>query len=271
MTRMKRVLQFLFEWRQDVKASWGTAQQLLLKQLAQQYRYSWLGILWAVMPSVLTALVLMTGQQTLVEVGDRIAVPRAFYGILGLGMAQSFIEGMNSSRLLFTRNQQLFRRYKVPLDGFVIAALLDVFLNTLIRLGVVCVFFVVFQVKPMTATLPLAVIGFISVAMQGIGFGLICAPLNSLKIDFENLFMVMPWIVFAITPVFAPFSPGSIFGALSRHIPLATLFEATRAAAYGGPSDPWAVVPGFVTAVTVLVCGWIFCRLSRPYVIERIL
>jgi lipopolysaccharide transport system permease protein len=263
-------LRFGAEWRKDVVASWGTALQLLQKQLAQQYRYSWLGFFWAVMPSALTALVLMAGQRTSIQI-DGAVIPAAFYGVFGLGMAQTFIEGMNASRTLFTRNQQLFSRYKAPLDGFIMAALLEVLLNTSIRMAVIVVVFIVFQVHPATATISLSAIGFIAVACQGIGFGLLCAPLNSLKSDFDNFFAVAPWIVFGVTPVFIPFNSESIFGSISQKIPLSNLFEATRAAAYGVGANPWAVIPGLALGLLMLGFGWIFCRLARPYVIERIL
>jgi lipopolysaccharide transport system permease protein len=268
--RMRRTARFFSVWGQDVQASWGTAQQLLQRQLAQQYRYSWLGFFWAVVPSALIALVLMAGQRSEIKL-DGMIVPAAFYGVFGLGMAQSFIEGMNSARVLFTKNQQLFRRYNALLDGFIMAAILEVLLNTAIRMGVIAIVFIVFNVRPAFATLPLSVIGFFAVASQGIGLGLLCAPLNCLKADFDNLFGVAPWIVFAVTPVFMPFNSNSIIGFFSQLIPLNNLFEATRAAAYGGSADPFGVLSGLAGGLFMVVLGWTFCRLARPYVIERIL
>jgi lipopolysaccharide transport system permease protein len=266
----RRPLRFFADWRHDIEASWGTAHQLLQKQLAQQYRYSWLGLLWAVMPSALTALVLTAGQRTSIQI-DGVVIPAAFYGVFGLGMAQTFIEAMNTSRLLFTKNHQLFRRYKAPLDGFIMAAFFEVLLNAAMRLAVVVIAFIIFKVRPATATLPLSGIGFIAVACQGTGLGLLCAPLNSLKSDFDNFFSVAPWIVFGVTPVFMPFNSNSIFGSISQKIPLANLFESIRAAAYGVGGNPWGVIPGFAVGLLLMGVGWIFCRLARPYVIERIL
>lgn len=265
-----RALRFFLEWKQDLQASWGTAKQLLQKQLAQQYRYSWLGLFWAVMPSALIALVLMGGQQASIRIGE-ISVPGAFYGVFGVAMAQTFIEAINTSRLIFTRNQQLFRRYKVPLDGFILAGFLEVLLNAAVRLMVVGIVFISFRIFPATQTLPLCAIGFFAVACQGTGLGLICAPLNSLKIDFDNFFVFAPWIIFAVTPVFSPLKTGSIFFVVSQKVPLTHLFESTRTAAYGGSTDPWGVIPGLVLGLFMMGTGWAFCRLARPYVIERIL
>jgi lipopolysaccharide transport system permease protein len=267
---MGRSLPFLSEWKQDLQSSWSTAGQLLQKQLDQQYRYSWLGFFWAVMPSALTAVVLIAGQRSSVQINN-IIIPAAFYGVFGLGMAQTFIEGMNATRLIFTRNQQLFRRYNAPLDGFIMAAFLEVLLNAIIRLAVIAIVFIVFQVRPIIETLPLSVIGFFAIVCQGAGIGLLCAPLNSLKSDFDNIFAFAPWAIFAVTPVFMPVNSNSIFGIIAHKIPLAILFESTRAAAYGGDTDPWGVVSGLAVGFLLMVTGWIFCRLARPYVIERIL
>lgn len=269
-SRLRNPGRFFRDWLADLRACGPTARRLFQRHLAQQYRFSSLGLLWAFAPSALTALVLIGGQRAHV-VGQGAGVTAAFYGVFGLALAQTFLEALNATRRVFASFQQLLRRQNVPLDGLIVAGLLDVAFNMIVRLVVVVTVFFVFSVPPAMATLPLAFLGFVGVAVLGAGLGLLVAPLNSLKRDIDNLFGIMPWILFAITPVFVPLPAGSRFGQICEWNPLTRLFDGIRAAAYGGDGDPSAVIRGLILGLVIMFIGWMFCRIARPYVVERML
>lgn len=269
-SRLRNPRRFLEHWLGDLRACGPTARRLFLRHIAQQYRFSSLGLLWAFAPSALTALVLIGGQRAHV-VGQGGGVTAAFYGVFGLGLAQTFLEALNSTRRVFASHQQLLRRQNVPLDGLIVAGLLDVALNMLVRLAVIVIVFFVFSVPLAIATLPLAILGFLGVAALGAGLGLLIAPFSSLKRDFDNLFGILPWILFAVTPVFVPLPTESRFGRICQWNPLTRLFDGIRAAAYGGDGDPSAAIRGLVLGLVIMFIGWMFCRIARPHVVERML
>jgi len=269
-SRLQNPRRFFQDWLGDLRACGPTARRLFLRHIAQQYRFSSLGLLWAFAPSALTALVLIGGQRAHV-VGQGGGVTAAFYGVFGLGLAQTFLEALNATRRVFASHQQLLRRQNVPLDGLIVAGLLDVAFNMLVRLAVIVTVFFVFSVPPAISTLPLAILGFVGVAMLGAGLGLLVAPLNSLKRDIDNLFGIIPWILFAVTPVFVPLPTESRFGRICQWNPLTRLFDGIRAAAYGGDGDPFAVIRGLVLGLLIMFIGWMFCRIARPHIVERML
>lgn len=269
-SRLHNPGRFFRDWLADLRACGPTARRLFQRHLAQQYRFSSLGLLWAFAPSALTALVLIGGQRAHV-VGQGGGVTAAFYGVFGLGLAQTFLEALNATRRVFASHQQLLRRQNVPLDGLIVAGLLDVAFNMIVRLVVVVTVFFVFSVPPAIATLPLAILGFVGVAVLGAGLGLLVAPLNSLKRDIDNLFGILPWILFAVTPVFVPLATESRFGRICQWNPLTRLFDGIRAAAYGGDGDPAAVIRGLALGIVIMFIGWMFCRIARPYIVERML
>lgn len=269
-SRLQNPGRFFLDWLVDLRACGPTARRLFLGHIAQQYRFSSLGLLWAFAPSILTALVLIGGQRAHV-VGQGGGVTAAFYGVFGLGLAQTFLEALNATRRVFASHQQLLRRQNVPLDGLIVAGLLDVAFNMVVRLIVIVTVFFVFSVPPAVATLPLAFLGFVGVAVLGAGLGLLVAPLNSLKRDIDNLFGILPWILFAVTPVFVPLSTESRFGQICQWNPLTRLFDGIRAAAYGGDGDPSAVFRGLILGLVIMFVGWMFCRIARPHIVERML
>ena len=267
---MREPKRFLRCWLADIRSCRTTAWRLFLRHFAQQYRFSSLGILWAFAPAALTALVLIGGQRSHV-IGPSGGVPAAFYGVFGVALAQTFLESLNSTRRVFSTHQQLLRRENVPLDGLIVASLVDVVFTMLVRLSILTAVFFLFSTVPVPATLLAALVGYFGVAILGAGLGLLVAPVNALKRDMEHAFALLPWAIFAITPVFMPAAAGTLFGTIASANPLTWYFDGIRAAAYGGQGLPAAAIGGAATGVVILICGWLFCRIAQPHVVERML
>lgn len=257
-------------WAVDLAASRTVAWRLFRRQLAQQYRHSTLGILWAFAPAALTALVLIGGQRGEVP-GATSGVPGAFYGVFGVGLAQTFLESLGATRRIFLEHQSLLRRQGSPLDGLIAAGLLAVGFNVLVRMTVLVAVFALFRVGPEPTTVAAAVAGLLGVALLGAGIGLLIAPANALKRDFDHAFVLLPWLLFAATPVFMPATPGTAFAWICAVNPLAWLFDGIRAAAYGGDGHVAAALAGALAGVMATLAGWLVCRVARPHVLERML
>ena len=265
-----RAREFFFDWLTELRACGPTARRLFLRRLAQQYRYSSFGILWAFVPPALATLMLIGGQRAHI-VGSQEGVPAAFYGVFGLAIVQTFLEAINATRRVFASHAELLRRQNVPLDGLIVAALLDTAFTMLIRIAIVAVAFFVFSVQPAWPTVALAAAGFVGVAFLGAGLGLLVAPLASLKRDVENMFTIFPWLLLAVTPVFMPPPAGSLFARVCEYNSLTRILDGMRAAAYGGAGTPSATLRGLIAGAFLLVLGWAFCRFARPHVVERTL
>src|ERR1700722_4045337 len=79
-SRLGRPREFLGLALRDLKASVPTARRIFVRGLAQQYRYSSLGLLWAFVPVVTTAIALSIGQKTRLITSVPGEVPPPFYG-----------------------------------------------------------------------------------------------------------------------------------------------------------------------------------------------
>jgi lipopolysaccharide transport system permease protein len=267
-SRLHHLRSFLGAARRDLRGSWPTAKQFFLRTLAQTYRYSSLGILWAFVPFVITAIVLIAGQKTGLVLHKE--VPAPFYGVFGLTLAMTFIEALNALRLTFTAHQVLLRRNNVPIEGLIAAGIIAVSVNGLIRLIVLALAFIFFGVTP-ALTVPLALFGFAGTLFLGCGIGLLLAPFSSLRRDIDNMMSFLPWIIFAATPVFVKPGNNTPVEFLYSFNPLAWIFDSTRTLAYGVPGYAWPALLSVVLGLGVLIAGWLLCRLWRPYVVERLL
>jgi lipopolysaccharide transport system permease protein len=259
---------FIAAGLRDLRQCWPTTKRFFSRSLAQRYRYSSLGIFWAFVPAIITALVLIAGQKS--RLLTHSLVPPPFYGVFGLTLGQTFLDALNALRTVFTAHQQLLRRNNVPLEGLIASAVVEAGFNSVVRLAVLAAAFAFFGVRPLV-TLPLALCGFIGTLLIGGGLGLILAPYSTLKRDIENVMIFLPWVLFATTPIFVAPAPNSLPAMMYRFNPLAWIFDSTRTLAYGEPGHRWPALLSVPVGFAFLLLGWLLCRLWRPYVVERAL
>jgi lipopolysaccharide transport system permease protein len=262
---------FRKQWLNDLLSSRFSAYCLFKRQLAQQYRYSSLGLFWAFVPTILTAVVLIGSQRAQMLIASSV-VPAAFYGIFGVALAQTFLEGVNSTRRLFISHQHLMRRQALPLDAFIMADVMQMLFTMLVRLSIVVAVYAIFSVAtPSPLMAMLAVVGYCGIAFAGSGLGLLIAPFTALTQDFEHVSSLLPWTIFAITPVFVPITGSTILGHIAAINPLTWVFDGIRAAAYGGEGQAMSAALAGLLGTLLLLLGWSFCRVARPHVVERLM
>jgi len=263
-SRLRHPGRFLAGFLRDLRHSGGAIRALVLKNLAQRYRYSSLGLVWIVFPPVVTAAAVIIGQRANIFGAGL----NSLYAVFGVMMAQTFLESLNLLRGLFVTNRQLLARDNTPLEAFIGSTLIEESFHTAMRLGMVALTFL-FSTKPTFPTAALVVPGFIGIMLAGAGIGLLLAPLSALKGDLDKAMGVFPWIFFAVTPVF--FHPGN--GGLLQKIysvnPAAWVFDSIRHAAYGSPGSLWPVILVLPAGLLLCAAGMLWCRLARPYVMER--
>lgn len=263
-SRLRQPDRFFGDFLQDLRASRGAVRALLMRNLAQRYRYSSLGLLWVVFPPVVTAAAIVIGQKSSIfDVGAN-----ALYAVFGVMMAQTFLESINLLRGLFVSNRQMLARDNTPLEAFTGSSLLEESFHTVLRLGIV-VMPIIFSMQVSFPSVALVVPGFLGVMLAGAGIGLLLAPLSALKGDWDKAMGVFPWIFFAVTPVF--FHGGNL-GLLQKVYavnPAAWVFDSIRNAAYGSPGSLWPALFVFPAGLLLCLVGMLWCRLARPHVMER--
>ncbi len=269
-SRLRDPARFFREWGEDLARSPRLAWRLFLRSLVQQYRHSSMGIFLAFAPVVVTALVYTFVRRSHLVATEIAGLNSTFFGAEGVLMVQTVLEAFNGMRRLFAGNQPLFRRQNLPVEGPIMAVLVDLGFRMLIRFAVLGMLMVLLRV-PIASTLPLAIWGFLGLSLVGAGLGLLVAGPGALAQDVNVVSGVLPVLLLTVTPVFMVASPESVLGRVQAANPLAWLFEGIRAAAHGGAGSITAALSGPLVGLGLLVAGWFVCRVARPHVVERML
>ena len=269
-SRLSDPAQFLREWKRDIFASPRIGWRLFQRGLIHQYRHSSLGIFLVFAPVLIAALLFTFGRHSNLLAAEIGGVNSAFFGACGMLMGQSFLEALNSTKRLFANNQSLFRRQNLPVEGPLLAIVIDLVFRLLIRLLVLALLMGLFSIHPVP-TAPIAAWGLLGISLAGAGLGLIAAAPSCLQQDLTVLASILPLVLFTVTPVFGVPAPASLLGRIQSVNPLTWLFQGIRAAAYGGSGSVVAAAIGPVVGILLVLLGWFICRIARPHVVERIL
>jgi lipopolysaccharide transport system permease protein len=254
----------------DLLASRELAWRLLVRDITAQYRQSLLGVFWAFVPPVVTALGLVLARNTgIVNIAET-DLPYPAYVMFSMALWQTFVEALNGPIAAVGQAKSMLTKIKFPYEAIVLAKLGEVFFNFSIKSILILGLFLWFRI-PVTWTVLLAPVGLVHLIMLGTAIGLLLAPIGTLYGDVSKLLslVIAPWLL--LTPVIYPVPKDGWFGAIVNLNPVTPLLVTIRELATTGTvSDPVGFWVASGIALVALLFAWVMYRLAMPFVIERI-
>lgn len=269
-SQLRNLPQFLRGTRRSLRASWGVASRLFVRDLKSRYRQSVLGYLWLFGPPLaVTAVWVLLNAGNVVNAGET-GVPYVVYVLVGTVLWQGFLDAINSPLQQFSNAAGLLSKVHFPAESLLLAGLFGVLLNLLIRSSLLIPVFIATGTVPSIAVV-LAPVGALVLVSFGFGIGLQLTPVGALYKDVGEGIAIVSSFLFLVTPVvWAPGDQGA-----GRYLaavnPLTPLISTARDWLTGGsavPSAGWIAMS--VVTVLMVACGWLFFRLSVPHLIDRI-
>jgi lipopolysaccharide transport system permease protein len=248
----------------------GLLAALVKRQITVRYKQAVVGILWVIVrPLVmLTIFSVIFGRVAKIPVGDvpypLFVMPPLFLWFLFSGIVS--LSGSSLTNNIGVITKVYFPRILLPVAGAV-AELFD-FMITVILLVVLAY---AFDLSP-AWRMCWAPAFIVLLVIQGVGFGLILAPLNALYRDFGIALPFVLQVLMYATPIIysSAIVPEPFRSALSLN-PLVGLFDGFRWAIVGTdmPAD-WQLLYSACFAVMIFGAGvWVFYRLESS-IVDRI-
>lgn len=269
-SRLKRPIKLFKQMGRDLLASRELAWRLLVRDISAKYRQSFLGIIWAFLPPIVTAAGFTLARNGgVINIGDT-GLPYPAYVMFSMTLWQTFVEALNGPVQAVTTAKSMLARINFPREALILAKLGEVFFNFGIKLILIIGLFLWFQM-PVSWSVLLVPVALIHLVIFGTFLGLMLAPMGALYKDFSMGLTLITGFWLFLTPVVYPVPSDGVFGTVVKLNPVTPLLVTTRELATTGVisnSQGFWVVS--IIAIVGLLLAWIFYRLAIPYVVERI-
>jgi lipopolysaccharide transport system permease protein len=253
----------------DLHAGRELAWRLFVRDINAQYRQSYLGYVWALLPPLAGSLTfIFLNAQGLMKAGAT-GIPYAAFAMIGTLLWQVFADALSFPLASLAQSKSMLTKINFPREAILIAGLLMVIFNFLIRLVLLTGILCLYHVHPggSLLMLPAAVIALI---MTGSAVGLLIAPLGALYGDVGKSLPIITSFWMLLTPVVYPAKTTGLAGWLASWNPVSPLIITARESLTGSPITeltPFLCVFG-ISALVVLM-GWIGFRITMPHLIAR--
>jgi len=242
----------------------------MVRDIRAQYRQSVLGITWAFLPSIMTAVVFTLAKGAdVIKVGTT-DLPYPAYVMFSTILWQTFVEALQGPMQAANLSKLVLARVLFPREALILAKVGEVLFNVAIKLILVAALFIWFQVS-VSWTVILAPLSLMSLIVLGTLFGTLLAPFGVLYQDVPKGLMMVIGIWLFLTPVIYPMPTEGTFGFLVKLNPVTPLLVTTRELVVTGTiSAPVQFVLVSLAASLGLLLTWVVFRLAMPFVIERV-
>ncbi|MCU0514346.1 MAG: hypothetical protein MUE40_17480 [Anaerolineae bacterium] len=263
--------------RQTLAGLWAArelAARLARRDLSARYRESFLGILWAVGPSLITVLTFSLLQQQQILNAQTGSVPYPVYVLFGTILWELF-----TGAILGTLNEvrgalTTLSKVNISREAFLISGLYKLLFDTTIKCLPLVILLLAYGV-PLAASFPLALLPALGMMALGLLIALVLLPLLLLVQDIARLVTALLTFGLFVTPVLYPMPTTGFLSVLAGLNPVTPFLNTARAAFFG--SDAGAPAGSEMTALVFglallpcLVIGLVLYRLTVPIVVERL-
>jgi len=257
---------FFLEAVEDLKAVREIGWRFFLRNLRSQYRQSWLGYLWLILPPLGTTLIWVYLSKAKILNVDGMSIPYPVFILTGMFLWQMFVEALLCPLQQIQSSRWILTKIKVPHEAFVLAGLGGIIFNLSARMFILLTAFIWYGV-PLSLTWCLFPFGVISILMLGLAIGWLLTPLGMLYTDISNGINIVISFWFFITPII--YSSNDL--AIVKFNPMTPLLVTTRNWMTNGIIEPER---GFllvtILSSCVFVFSWVLYRLAKPHLIARL-
>lgn len=269
-SEMRRPLRLFRRMWRDLLSCRELAWQLMKRDISAQYRQSFLGIAWAIIPPIVAAagFTFATNSKVL-NIGET-DLPYPAYVMFSTVLWQTFLEAVTLPMQNVVQARMMLAKISFPREALILAAVGQVLFNFFWKLLLIIAMFLWFKM-PITASAILAPVALLHLIVFGTAIGMLLSPMGALYTDFAKAVPLTFGALMFFTPVIYPMPSGEgLFGLIVKLNPITPLLVTTRELATSGViSDPVGFWVSSALAFGGLLLAWLVYKLAMPYAIER--
>jgi lipopolysaccharide transport system permease protein len=265
-----RPRQLLRSMVHDLIASRELAWRLFLRDISAQYRQTALGYLWAVFPPLVTSLIFILLNSSNVLTIKETGIPYPAYVIMGTIFFGLFLDALNAPLKLVNASKAMLVKINFPREALVLAAMGQVLFSFGIKLVLLIIMLVVFEV-PLQPTALFAFIPSAGLLLMGTLLGVLLVPFGVLFHDITYALTVAGSGLMLLTPVVYPPPTEGLLTTITAYNPLTPLLMAAREfLVVGSGTYTVSMLAIILMTLILLFPAWVLFRLALPILVERI-
>ncbi|MEN2415075.1 ABC transporter permease [Flavobacterium mesophilum] len=268
-TNKKKIGKLLRESLTDMYSSRFLAKQLAIRDIKAQYRQSFLGIFWAFITPLSTALIwIILSKSGTVKLSDT-GVPYPVFVFAGTLLWSILVESINAPMANTNGARSMLSKINFPKEALILSGVYKLISNSLIKIVLLLVFIIVYGVGFHTSIL-LFPFAFLGIIFFGTTIGLFITPIGMLYNDIAKIITVGLSFLMYATPVVYVVPKTGLLKALMEANPLTPLLLTTRNLLFGQHIEYLVYYFGvFAVCIPLFFLGLVFYRISIPIIVER--
>jgi len=244
--------------------------RLFARDLSARYKQSALGFLWVFLnPLATVAVFVLLNQSGLLAIGQT-SIPYPAYALLGATIWQLFATGLVTGAGSIVAGGSVVIKINFPKECLVIAAVGQSLVEFLVRLGLLAVVFIWYQIVPswQAIFLPLVLLPLLALTL---GLSLLLALLDVVLRDVEKALGIITTLLLFLTPVMYPIPAQGLLAQISRWNPLMPLVAGPRDMVITGQSPlSLSFLLASLFSFAFLVAAWWLFHLAERRIAERV-
>lgn len=244
--------------------------RLFVRDLSAKYKQSMLGFLWAFLNPVATvAVFVLLSQSGVLDIG-RTHIPYPAYALLGVTIWQLFATGLTAGAGSIVAGGSIVIKINFPKECLVVSAVGQSLFEFLIRLVLLAIVFIWYQIVPpwQTVFLPFVLLPLLALTL---GLSLLLSLLNVVIRDVEKSLGIVTTLLLFLTPVMYPVPSQGLLAQISRWNPLVPLIVGPRDLVITGqlPLSISFLLTSLFSFAFLMVAWWLF-HLAEKRIAERV-
>ena len=270
-------------WGVMVRELWDSRElvhRLVLRNLSGQFRQSFLGYLWILLPPVVTTVVFsLLRRAQIMDIGiPPGGLPYELQVLVGTTFWGFFTQVVIAAATSISSAGNLVSKVYFPREVLVVSAVGQSLVNLAIRLGLVVVACALSGYLPSWSALGLPLLALPLLAL-GLGIGALLAPVNAVMNDTSRLLeFAAQFGLFLVPAVYATPVPAADASGLQAALfwlhtcnPVShVLYTAYDWMAGPGITHPVGLLLTSVASLLALGLGWRFLHICEPLLAERL-
>lgn len=246
------------------------ARQLATRDIKAQYRQSFLGIFWAFVTPLATALVWVILNNSGTIKLSATGIPYPVYAISGTLLWAIITEAINAPLLATNSAKGIMSKINFPKEALIISGIYKLLFNSAIKIFLLLVFLVFFGVglKMSLLWFPLVILGAL---FFGTTIGLLITPLGMLYKDIAKIISLGLQFLMYVTPVVYAIPKEGVLKTIMLINPITPLITTARGVITGMETPHLEYFFGVVlVCIPIFFIGLVFYRISIPIIVERV-